>query len=466
MNTPMNARDFFDVRGRLNRMLTTDLFSYQELRGMFFTLFLDQFFIRFIGVLSTAMVASTGEAAMAAVSMVGTVNGLVSLTFYSLATGGAIVIARAKGSGDAHRVRCAIGETTGVCAALALVLSTLLFAFAPLLVGVLYPHVEPLLYDYSVHYMRLMSISFVPYSIFNAIFNSFRSLGDTKSSLFLTIVINGLHLVFCLLFINVLKMGVTGAGLSYITVRVIGMAVALLWILKVNNHYGVHVRHFFRFSKKVSKQIISLGTPIAMESVLLQGGMLLVQIYLAKLTTMEIAAYAVANSLITVYYIPGDTLVTLSGTVCGQCIGANRFDDARRYCRNFIRIGRVILLLTVMVLLPLSNPLMDLFSATEQARPIIMRCCVIAVACLPLLWCDSYIVPMALRAAGDAVFTSVVSVVALLVCRCVVGYILTIPLGLGVPGVWISLVVEWLLRAVVLRLRLRGDRWEKCRDKQ
>ena len=77
----MNARDFFDVRGRLNRMLTTDLFSYQELRGMFFTLFLDQFFIRFIGVLSTAMVASTGEAAMAAVSMVGTVNGLVSLTF-------------------------------------------------------------------------------------------------------------------------------------------------------------------------------------------------------------------------------------------------------------------------------------------------------------------------------------------------------------------------------------------------
>ena len=464
MKPAMKGKENLNIRGRMEHMLTTDLFSYKELRGMFFTLFLDQFFIRFIGVLSTAMVAGTGEAAMAAVSMVGTVNGLVSLTFYSLATGGAIVIARAKGSGAAHRVRCAIGETTGVCGGLAIVLSVLLFAFAPPLVNALYPNVEPLLYEYSVHYMRLMSISFIPYSIFNAIFNAFRSLGDTKSSLFLTIVINGLHLLFCLLFINVMQLGVTGAGLSYITVRVIGMVVALLWMLKVNNHYGVKARHFFRFSKKVTRQIVSLGMPIAMESVLLQGGMLLVQIYLAMLSTTEIAAYAVANSLVTIYYIPGDTLVTLSGTVCGQCIGANRFDDARRYCLNFIRIGRVVLLLTVLLLLPLSNPMMDMFSATAQARPIIFQSCLIAVAFLPLLWCDSYIVPMALRAAGDAVFTSIVSVVALLLCRCIVGYVLTIVCGLGVPGVWYSLVLEWLGRAIVLRLRLRGNRWEKCRE--
>lgn len=461
----MKGLKCLDVRARLDGMLTTDMFSSRELQSMFWTLLLDQFFIRFINVLSSAMVASTGEAAMAAVSMVGTVNGLVSLTFFSLATGGSIVIARAKGSGDAHRVRCAIGETTGVCAALALVLGAVLYAAAPLLVGALYPNVEPLLHDYAVHYMRLISLSFFPFSIFNAIFNAFRSLGDTKSSLLLTVVINGLHLVFCLLFINVMQLGVTGAGLSYIVARVVGVLVALVWILKVNNHYGVRVKHFFRFSKKVTRQIVSLGIPIAMESLLLQGGMLLVQVYLARLSTMEIAAHAVINSLVSIYYIPGDTLTSLAGTVCGQCIGAERFDDARRYCLNFIRIGRAILLITILLLLPLSNPLMDMFSASAAARPIILRCCILAGACLPLLWSDSYIVPMTLRAAGDATFTSIVSVSALLICRCVLGYVLTITCGLGVPGVWISLMVEWLGRSIVLRLRLRGDRWERCKGK-
>ena len=67
------------IRGKLEKLLTTDQFSYPELRSMFLTLALDQFFIFFIGMLSTALVSSVGEAAVAAVSMVGTVNGMVSL---------------------------------------------------------------------------------------------------------------------------------------------------------------------------------------------------------------------------------------------------------------------------------------------------------------------------------------------------------------------------------------------------
>ena len=202
------------LSARLNGMLTTELFSFRELAKMFGTLLLDQFFICFIGVLSTAMVASTGEAAMAAASMVGTVNALVSLVFLSVATGGAIVIARAKGSGSLHEMRCAIGETVGLCFGLGTGVAAVLFLLSPVLVDGLYPHVEPLLREYSIEYMRLMCVSFVPFSVFNAIFNAYRTIGDARSSLALTVIINGLHLVFCLLFINVLKLGITGAGLK------------------------------------------------------------------------------------------------------------------------------------------------------------------------------------------------------------------------------------------------------------
>ena len=39
-------------------------------------------------------------------------------------------------------------------------------------------------------------------------------------------------------------------------------------------------------------------------------------------------------------------------------------------------------------------------------------------------------------------------------CRCT-----GVPVGLGVPGVWIALVFEWLLRAVALNLRLKSGKW-------
>lgn len=449
------------LSARLNGMLTTELFSFRELAKMFGTLLLDQFFICFIGVLSTAMVASTGEAAMAAASMVGTVNALVSLVFLSVATGGAIVIARAKGSGSLHEMRCAIGETVGLCFGLGTGVAAVLFLLSPILVDGLYPHVEPLLREYSIEYMRLMCVSFVPFSVFNAIFNAYRAIGDARSSLALTVIINGLHLVFCLLFINVLKLGITGAGLSYIVVRVIGMAAALYWLLSFHNPCGVRVKHFFRFSSHVSQEIIHLGVPIAMESALMQGGMLLVQIYLARLSTMEIAAHAVSNSILNLYYIPGQTLVTLAGTVCGQCIGAAQPELSRQYCRRLISIGRILLALTVVVLYPFSPLLLKLFSATEVSAPVIYKAFTIAAVCMPFFWCDSYITPMMLRSAGDAAFTSTVSVASLLLCRCALGFVLTILCGLGVPGVWISLAVEWLLRALLLRRRLNGDKWLK-----
>lgn len=444
---------------RLGEMLNSSLFTWPELRRMFWTLTLDQFFIFSISMLSTAMVSSVGEAAIAAVSMVNTVNGMVSLIFTSVSTGGAIVVARAKGSGDALETRQAIGEVTGLCGAAALVLSTCLFIGAEPLVRALYPRVEPLLIEYAVRYMRMMAVSFIPFSVFNAVFNIFRSLGDTRSSLLLTVVINVTHLFLSLLFINVLGLGVTGSGLSYIVARALGMGLALVWLLKAHNVYAVRGRDFFSFRPKVSREIFSLGAPIAGESLLMQGGMLLVQIYLARLTTTDLAAHAVSNSLMNLYHSVSGALTALTGTVCGQCFGAGRYDLTRRYCTGIIRIGRLVLLGTVVVLYPLTPLLLRLYSATEQGQRVIWTALSIGALGLPLFWCDGNIPTMALRVAGDGMYAGAVSVLALALGRVLLGYVLTVPLGLGVPGIWIALVFEWAARGVALRLRMRGDRW-------
>ena len=447
------------IRKLLDDLLTTDQFTYPELKKMFLTLLLDQFFIFFIGVLSTILVSRVGEAAMAAVSLVGTVNGMVSLMFTSLATGGAIAVSRAKGRGDAGEIKRAIGEVTGVCFVVALVLGTVLFVGADAVVNLLYPDVEPLVTDYAVRYMRMMCISFLPFSVFNAIFNIFRNLGDTRSSLFLTIVINVSHLLLSLLFINGLGMGVMGSGLSYIVARLIGMVLALIWILRVHNTYGVRLSFFFHFSPQVTRDIFSLGMPLAVESLLLQGGMLIVNIYLAKLSTMEMAAHARANSILSLYNTTAGALTALTSTVCGQCYGARRYDLTRAYGKNLIKVGRFLMLATSLILYPLTPLLMLLYTVPAESMRMIYISLAIAAVGMPLFSCDSNITAMVLRVAGDGVYTGACAVIALALGRCVLGYVLTITLGLGVPGIWIALVFEWVLRAVVQHVRLRGEAW-------
>ena len=443
----------------MERLLNSDLFTWPELRKMFLTLLLDSFFIFFMGVLSSMLVSRVGEAAMAATSLVGTINGMVSIIFSSLASGGAIAVARAKGRGDVREIQRAVGEVTGVCFLVALVLSAGMFAAAETVVNALYPDVEALVKEYAIQYMRMMCISFIPFSIFNAIFNIYRNLGDTKSSLLLTIVINVSHLLLSILFINGLQMGVAGAGMSYIVARVIGMVIALIWILRVRNDYGVRVSYFFHFSPDVTKDIFSLGMPLAVESLLLQGGMLIVNIYLARLSTMDMAAHARANSILNLYQAAPGALTSLVCTVCGQCYGAGKFDLMRTYGRNLNRIGRAVMVMNSLIFYPLTPVMLKLYSVPPESIQMIYLCLAIAAVGMPLFASDCNITAMVLRVAGDGTFTGASAVIALIIGRCALGYFLTITCGLGVPGIWIALIFEWAFRSLIQHLRLRGTKW-------
>ena len=324
----------------------------------------------------------------------------------------------------------------------------------------IYPAAEPLLVEYSIRYMRLIAISFIPYALFNAVFNSFRSLGDTRSSLFLTVVINVTHLVCSFVFINIMKLGIDGAGFSYIVARVIGAALALVWLLFVHNEHHMRPGHLLHFSKRITREVIALGLPIASESALFQGGMLLVQIYLARLTTTDLAAHGVANSVLMLYDVTGNAATALASTVCGQCFGAGAYVLVRRYCQKMVSVTRIILLATCSIIVPLLPLLLKMYNPSVQALPIIYTCLMIATLGKPTIWSDSYVTPMALRAAGDVKFTLAVSMSSMWVCRVALCYLLCYYFGFGIEGVWYAMYADWVARILFFTVRFVRGKWK------
>ena len=147
-----------------------------------------------------------------------------------------------------------------------------------------------------------MGLSLLPYSLFSAIFNTFRSMGDTRSSLILTVIINSVHLVCSFLFIEVMDMGVQGAGLSFLVARIVGMAFAVGWLVRPKMYPRVRLRDFLSFDHRIFADILRLGIPLSVEQVLFQGGMLLVQMYIATLPTFQTDAHGIANSIFMLFY--------------------------------------------------------------------------------------------------------------------------------------------------------------------
>jgi len=375
--------------------------------------------------------------------------------------GGSIVAARAKGANDMERVRAAIGQSATLSLIIASIITAFLYLFSTPLIAGLYPNAEQAVIDEAVSYMKAYSLSLPPYAVFCVFFSCFRSLGDAKSSLILTIVINAVHLIGSYIFINLLGLSALGSALSFLAARVIGMAFSLVWLFLKRVNLSMKIRHFFVFDRKTVRDIALLGVPFTFEQLLFQGGMLLVQRYLTSLPTSALAAHSIASSLFNLYYAFAYALTAITGAVCGQCVGAGRIELARTYAKRFVFIGRWILLASLIVIMPLTPLIMNLYSPAQEMRSAIMIALAIGAIPMPLLWCDGYILPAATRTAGDATFTSVISLLALFAGRLALGYLFTIPMGLGIWGVWIGQAAEWIIRSVTMRTRIRGDSWIK-----
>ena len=78
---------------------------------------------------------------------------------------------------------------------------------------------------------------------------------------------------------------------------------------------------------------------------------------------------------------------------------------------------------------------------------------------MPIVWCNAFVTPTMLRSAGDVKYTTYVSLVVMVIGRVVLGYIFTIVLNLGPVGVWMGMLVEWLIRVVLMEKRFKSGKW-------
>lgn len=168
--------------------------------------------------------------------------------------------------------------------------------------------------------------------------------------------------------------------------------------------------------------------------------------FIVSLGTYAIATNAIAGSLALVFQIPASALSLTIVTVVGQCIGRGNVSEARKFIKSFLWIGSGSLALIALILMPLFHPLVSIFSPpSEIIDDLFVVLLVNSIAQVPL-WAVSFILPSALRAAGDSRFTSITSMLTMWLFRVIFGYILGIQLGYGVMGVWLAMNCEWAVR--------------------
>lgn len=452
-----------NVRERVSDVLDGQLgsrfFSWKQILKMLGPLVMDSFFVCLIGVLTTAMISSSSQESVSAVSLVSPLYMMIYAVFNAISAGGTVVVAQFKGRGDTERMKVAAGQLLIATPLSAIIVCAVLVTFSDPLVHFFFGGVEEAVLVKAEQYLIGIAVSMIFLAFYMSGFAVFRGLGETKLCLRLSVIINLLHFLASLVFINLMKLDIMGSVLSLNLARLVGGAVAVWQLFAPKGLLRIRAVHIFRVEKRILKEVLRIGIPFGMEQLFLNGGAMFVQIYIAKLGTMCVAANAIGGSVISLMYAATAAVSTLAVTVVGQCIGAGEKELARRYGRAMVNLGTWIMLISLAVLLPLLPLLLKLYQAPDDTRAMIYTVVAIAAVCMPFFWSSSNILPAVMRAAGDASFSSYFSLVTMWIVRVGLGYLFAIPFGFGLPGVWVCMCLEWAVRTVVFWMRFKGEVW-------
>ncbi|WP_433939311.1 MATE family efflux transporter [Paenibacillus lautus] len=447
------------MNGLLSNHLSGESMDYRQIFALFFPILIDQAFIIGLNLVNTAMISSSGVSAVSAVNMVDSLNIFLINVFVAVATGGTVVVAQYKGSGNAMMVSRASAATVTSVAMIALAIALLIIGLHQPVLTLLFGSASPEVLESARIYLIGSSTSFLGIAIVQAVCGALRGIGKTRASLALSLIMNLLYVLLNIVFITLLNMGVMGMTLAINIARFAGAACALYYLFKVDATLHIRLRDLFHFPISMLRKIMFIGLPFAAEQMFFNGGKLLTQVFIVSLGTYAIATNAIGSSLAAVFQIPASALSLTIVTVVGQCIGRGNIADARKFIKSFLWLGAFSLALMGLILMPLYRPLVGLFNPPPEIVNDLFVVLLINTLVQVPLWSISFILPSALRAAGDSRFTSITSMLTMWLFRVILGYIMGIVLGWGILGVWLAMNCEWGVRGAVFLWRFRGKKW-------
>lgn len=431
------------------------MFTRDQLIKLLAPLIVEQILTVLVGMADVVMVAAVGETAVSGVSLVDSISILIIQIMGAMATGGAVVCSQYLGKRQVRDAGTAAGQLVFVTLAISMAVTAAALAGNRHLLAVIFGQVEQEVMDNAQTYFWITALSYPFIGLYNACAALFRSMGNSKVSMFTALVMNGINITGNAICVFGLKMGV--AGVAYPTLISRMTAAVLILILLQNRHNALRIRKIraLRPHPRMIRTILSIGIPGGLESGMFQFGKIFLQSLVSSLGTASIASYAVACSLVTLLYLPGNALGLGLITIVGQCVGAGKPKEAMHYTRLLLGINYLILAVISTAMFFGTDWLVSVYNLSSEAAAIshvLLR----AHCAAMILWPAAFTLPNALRAAMDARFTMMVSVFSMWAFRIGFAYVFVNLFKLGVPGVWYGMFIDWAFRAAVFLARFSG----------
>ncbi len=369
-----------------------------------------------------------------------------------------IVLSQYVGANDTYRVRKGIVASGWITLLLGVVLGLIsVFAARPLMQLLKTP--EDVI-DMSVLYIQIVCGCGIAQFAYNAAASILRALGDSKTPLYFLILCSILNVILDLISVIGLNMGVAGVAVATVGSQAISAAICILVMFRKYPDL-MPKRHTLRPDMPVSLKIFGMGAQMALQSLFLSVGMMVITRVINGYGSNVVAAFTVGSNVQNLAVMLFSNFSFGFSVYVGQNFGAKkrRAHQAWR-AANLPSCRRSEHFFAGVLTLIFSELLVSLYVKPNETEVIQYSLEFIRIQAwfFPFLgWIWLY--NSTVKGMGKINISMVSSVVEL--CS-KIGLSLLLPIWIGTTGIWFAAPIGYILGIIPLLIYYYSGRWKKA----
>lgn len=415
-----------------------------------------------LGIIDVYALSTYDDVASASVNTANQIISICNILFAVTSNASAVIISQNLGAGNRQKASKTAAIAISFNLILGIVASFVLAVFSRQLMSALGATGKIL--DFGSEYLMIVGGFMFTQALLNSMMVIFRNHGYTRISMYVTAIMNIINTILDLTFVmgwfGMPVLGIFGVAMATTFSRIVGLVIiAVLFFKKVEKF------SFFKLLKPVPLEdfasMMKIGIPSAFESLNYNISQLVVTaVALAFLTENEYIAKSYLQNIASLFFIFSLSIGQASQIMTSHLVGNKNFDGAYKSGWKAMGIGFSVSVLMSFIGILFRYQIIGIF--TDNSEVILIGGAVICVnLVLEMGRSSNLIIINSLRGAGDVYFPTIVAIFSMWIISTLGSYILAVPCGLGLTGMWIAFAADECFRGILMLFRWYGKKWTK-----
>lgn len=447
----------------MQKLYVKDLKFYKTVLGITIPIALQGLITTGVNMMDNIMVGRVGETQLSAVALANQFISIFHIFCMGIGMGASVLVSRYYGMKDKDSLK----KTVAIMLRLCLVMSTI-FCVTTLLIPEQIMRIYTVEEDIIREGIKYLEWSVVTYFLLGLSLTTtivLRNVKQVRLPLYTSIGAFFVNIIANYMFIfgkfGVPRMEVAGAALGTLIARIFEFSVICGYLLFKDREIGFRIKHLFAPVGFLWKEYIRISIPVLVSDGILALGNNSVAMVIGRLG----GSFVAANSVTMTTQQLSSTMIqgfSQSGAiVTGYTLGEGDREKAHSQGYAFMGIGIVFGILSAMIILLISGPMINAYKLLPETQEIAKQLMYSISIIVVFQATNSIMTKGVLRGGGDTKMLMVADNIFLWVASIPLGILAGLVLHLPAFWIYFCLKIDQVLKAFWCVIRLNSGKWIK-----